>query len=1107
MKKVLILIAIIFSVGTAFSQVPQIIKSYTSSSDLEAAKVAVGYSAILDADEIGGFFSARDIGSLTVDGINIFATADPTIVWVRTVYGTYAGDTTIVNNTIANKSLIIPRTDTINASQHTGSIIYDTILEHYYGFVHGDTNHWHCLDCSGGSDGGIESVTGNIVDNTDASNPIVTGVSPSDTASMLSPYLRSNVAADTYEVLSNKSTNASLGTSNTLYSTQNAVKVYVDNGLSVKLGIGASAGGDLSGTYPNPSVVWSNGYTTYDARYLVTSTGNSITWSVLDILNTPPGSPTSGDIYLVGTSPTGAFTSNANKIATYDGASWNFSSATTGDLLNNVDENSSGDVGVYQYSGSSWSLVSNTINPSAWIIGGISGFTNPKLGTIDNKSMKIITHNKQRLNISNAGAITWNDFTGSGSGFLKVDASGVMSRDNTTYLSSIDTTNISNFSVKIRSLFSATSPLTYSNGVFGINQSNTSTNGYLSSTDWNTFNNKIDQTTADARYFRIANNLSEGTAASMRSSLGLGSFATLTNPATTNKDFIYYDGSAYQRLAKGSNGQHMIINGSGNYQWVDSSASGGSGGSGGYSPATTGYTFHGVSGTTSYYDSLIYKDTTKNWTSVNQTITANTFAVYGSSYYKQGTVTVTGGAPSTVTGSGTQFLNYFHPGDYIQIGSEGKLIISIASNTSLTTITGFSSTYSGASYTKSSVANRLPNFMVSENGDLTMRVYKLYNQDSSFGIFGVNVLGLGIDALKTYNSFNGDNIAIGNYSMYSLSNGLNNTGIGAYSLYSGVTGAYNTAIGWKSLYNATNSNNTAVGSEALFNFTTSATGQTAVGYHALYTNSSGTKNTAIGTGSLALFTGSEATAVGYNSQAVNVSGNFNCSIGNGTLASATGGRNSAWGERTLQNLTSGTSNVAGGFESLNRLLTGTGNIVFGDDAAYNFTGSESNNIIFGNDNEAVTGWNRKFAVDYANRGTSDYLYGDMTFGSQFLNLNGKFGIKNISPSYELDVAGKFGVDGTSGKTLQSGTITAGGTTGAQTINKPVGSVNFAAGATSLVVTNSLVSTSSLVFCQIMTNDATATSTQVVVASGSFTIYLNAAATAETKVAFHVIDKL
>src|SRR6185437_15315489 len=36
------------------------------------------------------------------------------------------------------------------------------------------------------------------------------------------------------------------------------------------------------------------------------------------------------------------------------------------------------------------------------------------------------------------------------------------------YLTSIDTTNISNFSVKVRSLFSATSPIVYSNGNYSL---------------------------------------------------------------------------------------------------------------------------------------------------------------------------------------------------------------------------------------------------------------------------------------------------------------------------------------------------------------------------------------------------------------------------------------------------------------------------------------------------------------------------------------------------------------------------------------------------------------------------------------------------------------
>lgn len=85
------------------------------------------------------------------------------------------------------------------------------------------------------------------------------------------------------------------------------------------------------------------------------------------------------------------------------------------------------------------------------------------------------------------------------------------------------------------------------------------------------------------------------------------------------------------------------------------------------------------------------------------------------------------------------------------------------------------------------------------------------------------------------------------------------------------------------------------------------------------------------------------------------------------------------------------------------------------------------------------------------------------------------------------------------------TITSAGTTGAQTINKLAGTVNFAAAASSLVVTNSLVTANSIVLCTIRTNDGTALIKNVVPTAGSFTITLNAAATAETSVGFLVIN--
>lgn len=87
------------------------------------------------------------------------------------------------------------------------------------------------------------------------------------------------------------------------------------------------------------------------------------------------------------------------------------------------------------------------------------------------------------------------------------------------------------------------------------------------------------------------------------------------------------------------------------------------------------------------------------------------------------------------------------------------------------------------------------------------------------------------------------------------------------------------------------------------------------------------------------------------------------------------------------------------------------------------------------------------------------------------------------------------------------TMTAGGTTGNQTINKAAGSVNIAAAGTTVTVTNSLVAATSIVIPVVMTNDTTALVKNCVVnvAGGSFVITMNAAVTAETKIGFYVIN--
>lgn len=115
-----------------------------------------------------------------------------------------------------------------------------------------------------------------------------------------------------------------------------------------------------------------------------------------------------------------------------------------------------------------------------------------------------------------------------------------------------------------------------------------------------------------------------------------------------------------------------------------------------------------------------------------------------------------------------------------------------------------------------------------------------------------------------------------------------------------------------------------------------------------------------------------------------------------------------------------------------------------------------------------------------------------------------FSFPSAGPAYKATAVAVVQA-GMNAEIKTSKTITAAATTGAQTINKPAGSVNFAAAATSLVVTNSLVTANSIVLACVATNDTTMKTVLAVPASGSFTLHANAAATAETRVNFLVVN--
>ncbi len=163
----------------------------------------------------------------------------------------------------------------------------------------------------------------------------------------------------------------------------------------------------------------------------------------------------------------------------------------------------------------------------------------------------------------------------------------------------------------------------------------------------------------------------------------------------------------------------------------------------------------------------------------------------------------------------------------------------------------------------------------------------------------------------------GENTAEGDVALFSLdtSQGADNTAIGFAALYNNTTGSNNTAIGFAALTSlTTGSDNTATGDGAL-NSLTIASENTATGHAALFYNTIGSENT----------------ANGFDALVSNTTGNLNAAIGSqALLLNTTGSANTAAGEAALHNNTTGGSNIVLGFQAGMNLTTGNFNIDIGN---------------------------------------------------------------------------------------------------------------------------------------------------------------------------------
>jgi hypothetical protein len=128
------------------------------------------------------------------------------------------------------------------------------------------------------------------------------------------------------------------------------------------------------------------------------------------------------------------------------------------------------------------------------------------------------------------------------------------------------------------------------------------------------------------------------------------------------------------------------------------------------------------------------------------------------------------------------------------------------------------------------------------------------NEVLGYSAFIANTTGtdndvVGKEALES-NTTGSANLAFGSYALTANTTGSQNAAFGDQTLYGNTTGINNTAVGYLVLENATTTNDeTAYGFRALTNEITCANttpGNTALGYSALFANTCGTHNAAIG---------------------------------------------------------------------------------------------------------------------------------------------------------------------------------------------------------------------------------------------------------------------
>jgi len=281
-------------------------------------------------------------------------------------------------------------------------------------------------------------------------------------------------------------------------------------------------------------------------------------------------------------------------------------------------------------------------------------------------------------------------------------------------------------------------------------------------------------------------------------------------------------------------------------------------------------------------------------------------------------------------------------------------------------LTGNATTAGNITATSNTTLTSLSN--LNTVGTITSGVWSGTTIDAAHGGTGATTKSAGFDALSPmttsgdiiYGGTSGNGTRLGKGSdgqLLTLTSGVPSWANSSSIPYTGATGAVNLGAYDLKVNQLTVGrgggavgSSTAIGYYALFN-NTSGTENTAIGYYALLNNTFGRYNTAIGNGALSYNTsGTDNTALGYRALYQNTTGNYNIAIGNAALSwNITGTYNTAIGNAALR-LNTGANNTASGNGALSVNTTGNYNTAIGVRAlSYNATGNYNTAIGVGAD--------------------------------------------------------------------------------------------------------------------------------------------------------------